>query len=240
VTYVEYAAFLEDGGYQKRQFWGQSGRDWLSAGVTEPALWQEYAGERPNHPVVGVSFYEASAYCRWLSARSKGVEYRLPRAEEWDRAAFGVDAGHNRFLAEWLFDMRVWRLRQLLKGSRSPAAPHVPFRELDELLEPVRQMVEEYRPELNRDGPMPVGVFPRNGRGLCDLVGGVWEWCDTDLVNPDIPPSERSSAVEAPVVVKGGPVHSVFDPARVVLGGHFDAGTRFEHLGFRVSARRLV
>jgi formylglycine-generating enzyme required for sulfatase activity len=40
--------------------------------------------------MTGVSFYEAYAFCRWLSARLRYV-LRLPTEQEWEKAARGVD-----------------------------------------------------------------------------------------------------------------------------------------------------
>ena len=45
----------------------------------------------PNHPVVGVSWYEAVAYCAWLTATNPGHFFRLPDEAMWEKAARGTD-----------------------------------------------------------------------------------------------------------------------------------------------------
>jgi serine/threonine-protein kinase len=62
-------------------------------------------GIRGDRPVVGISHAAAEAYCRWLPGKT-GVNYRLPTAEEWEKAARGADGrtypwgnGYNRSCA---------------------------------------------------------------------------------------------------------------------------------------------
>jgi iron(II)-dependent oxidoreductase len=55
-----------------------------------PRGWTEAAFSEPDQPVVGVSWFDALAYCRWLS-ETTGASWRLPTEAEWERASKGGD-----------------------------------------------------------------------------------------------------------------------------------------------------
>lgn len=53
-----------------------------------PAAWSDRDFSHVDQPVTSVNWYDATAYCEWLSSRT-GRHYRLPTEAEWERAARG-------------------------------------------------------------------------------------------------------------------------------------------------------
>jgi formylglycine-generating enzyme required for sulfatase activity len=103
VTVAQFEMFMEAGGYEEPRYWGgeesagwrwrvsEHNTEWRGEGpVTQPEYWLQPRWHGDNRPIVGVSWYEAQAYCAWLTEQS-GREYRLPTEKEWERAARHTD-----------------------------------------------------------------------------------------------------------------------------------------------------
>lgn len=178
VTNRQYRRFVEAGGYERRELWSDEGwawrtgaydskapqalRDWLARRPPEergePFFWHDRQWNNPLAPVVGVTWFEADAYCNWL-AQELGRPVRLPTEEEWERAARGTNGreypwgdpfDHNR-----LNSAEFWVGRDDLDWS---------------------QWVDEKGYE--GASTTIVGQFPEGDceAGLSDMSGNVWEW----------------------------------------------------------------
>jgi formylglycine-generating enzyme len=122
----------------------------LSAtGHPAPLYWQDKNLNGGNQPVVGVTWHDAQAFCRWLS-RETGVVHRLPTEAEWEVAARGGRTG----------EPYPWG-RDLPDAGGRYRANYYPNDFADDGFALTA----------------PVGSFPANGYGLFDMAGNVSEWC---------------------------------------------------------------
>lgn len=108
VTNWQYKQFMDARGHKKEVYWSNEGWRWRDDVNPKPAYWDddELGIRKPNHPVVGISWYEAEAFCCWRSAHmteKTGKEhlYRLPTEAEWEWAARGNDGRWWPWGMEW-------------------------------------------------------------------------------------------------------------------------------------------
>jgi hypothetical protein len=89
VTNAWFGEFKAAGGYETESLWSPQGKKWLRRNkAKQPAYWDERRWKCPNAPAVGVCWYEADAFCRWLTAdRKDGHTYFLPSEIQWQAAA---------------------------------------------------------------------------------------------------------------------------------------------------------
>lgn len=74
VTNAQFQKFVQATDHRKPLFWGEDG----------------YPEGKADHPVVGVSFHDAVAFCRWAGEET-GLSLRLPTEPEWEKAARGSE-----------------------------------------------------------------------------------------------------------------------------------------------------
>ncbi len=74
VTVAQYKQFMDAAGHRTPLFWKNG----------------QYPAEKADHPVTGVSFGDATAFCVWARQQT-GLPVRLPTEPEWEKAARSVD-----------------------------------------------------------------------------------------------------------------------------------------------------
>jgi hypothetical protein len=160
ITNSQYRIFVDEDGYaEDKPWWTEEAvkdieqyswnKDWRKG----PRLWGDPRFDRDTQPVVGVSWYEAVAYCKWLTEKlrsagkiSRDEIVRLPTEKEWHWVAAGAE---GRTYA-WGAEFAAWCVNS---------------------------------EESNLDQPTPVHMYPQGktpNTEVWDLCGNVWEWTNDD------------------------------------------------------------
>ncbi|SFN18670.1 selenoneine synthase SenA [Marinobacter pelagius] len=175
VSNREFQAFVDDGGYQRRELWSFGGRKWLDTeqdlslvhGLDEPLMraprhplywrwhgnrWQERLFDRwqplnPDAPVTHVTYWEAEAWCNWAGRR-------LPTEYEWEVAALANRSGEAFRRFPW--------------GNEAPTLQHADMDGRNQ----ARNPVWDY----------PAGESPF---GCRQMIGSVWEWTSNQFLPYD-------------------------------------------------------
>lgn len=146
-TNADWLAFIDAGGYRRRELWSAEGWRWrMREAIERPLHWTadgrqwrlgELVAIEPDVAVVHISWFEAEAF-----ANSHGL--RLPTEFEWELAATADPT----------------------TGRRNP------FPWGDEPVSRARANVDQVS-----GGPVPAGSLPgASSAGLQSLIGDVWEW----------------------------------------------------------------
>ncbi len=256
ITNAQYRRFVEDGGYGQEGYWreAKAAKVWQGGKIK---AWNDDTPREapfdfgapfhlPNHPVVGITWYEALAFTRWLTGRwqkrgwlPRGGIVRLPSEAEWEKAARGgekipsapvVRSVQEWSIANWQFTIGNWQLKN--NQRRYPWG--------DE-------------PDPNRanyadtgiGSPSAVGCFPAEERrgdsriapayGCEEMSGNVWEWCQTQWRGNYQKPANESLEGTSARVVRGGAFGSPDGSVRCAYRIYVVPDSRNYYLGFRVS-----
>ncbi|EAY29645.1 formylglycine-generating enzyme family protein [Microscilla marina] len=108
VTNAEYVLFLNDklARIDEFEYWIDIPLSKCIPDTTKGKLYVEQ--KYKNHPVVGVTWYGADNYCRWLSAKT-GQYYRLPTEAEWEYAARDRGKSHTYAGSNYLDEIAWYR-----------------------------------------------------------------------------------------------------------------------------------
>ncbi len=232
VSNGEFFRFVESGGYESRKYWSDAGWGWRTfRNVKWPTFWVQDgpAGShryqlRTTFSVVGmqwdwpaiVNYYEARAYCAWLS-ETEGVDspYRLPRESE--------------HLA-----LREPTLRK--------AVDWIPGKDQLLQLDPVMtgQGLKGLNLNLQFGSECPVNAMAENSQGFYDAMGNVWQWCEDTFhplkdfaIHPFYTDFSTPCFDDEHQMIMGGSFISTGDEASIWSRFHFRRHF-FQHAGFRL------
>ncbi len=168
VTQAEFAEFVNDGGYGRREFWSDEGWRWReSVNAQHPVYWRsagkdkwerrvfdEWISLEPMLPAIHINWHEAEAYCRW-------ARRRLPTEAEWEMAASCEPAADGRAITT--------RKRKYPWGDEPPTPDRTNL---------------DWR-ALTLGGRVHVNALSAGDSafGVRQMIGNVWEWTATDF-NP--------------------------------------------------------
>jgi ergothioneine biosynthesis protein EgtB len=163
VSNGEYAAFVEDDGYRRRDLWTDAGWRWreeVNAG--HPVYWQrrpdgkwlrrnfdKWVSLELSNPVLHVNWFEADAYCRWAGRR-------LPAESEWEMAAACEPAADGAHITE---------RKRIYPWGDEPPTP------------------ERANLDWRMMGCVPVDALPAGDSafGCRQMIGNAWEWTANDF-----------------------------------------------------------
>lgn len=190
ITNAQYAPFVTGGGYDERDYWTPAGWAWrhgaegdLSAiddadykkryaawlanrpadRRNRPYWWHDAQWSAATRPVVGISWYEALAYGRWLQRQMQARDALFQVWRDGQLASRNLSAG--------VFTVRLPSEAEWEKAARGSDARRWPWG--DTWQEGLANTKEAGLNQTTAVGLFPGGASPY---GVLDMAGNVWEW----------------------------------------------------------------
>lgn len=242
VSNGEFFQFVKERGYETERFWTSTSWAWRRfRNVKWPTFWVQDGPAGLNRfrlrltfaeiamqwdwPAV-VNFYEAKAYCSWLTEKQ--------RASDPASAPFRLlsEAEHNAIRQNSQQAITEWKSHQNNLSGNDEGS-------IDEVMNSV-VTTNLCNHNLQFGSESPVNHFPANKHGFHDVFGNVWQWCE-DAFHP-LPGFEIHpyySDFSTPCfdgehqMILGGSFISTGDEASIWSRFHFRPHF-FQHSGFRV------
>ncbi len=224
ITYIQYRAFLEaEDGYQKEQWW---------EGLKRQAKPGQQNRPTDNHPAERVSWYEAMAFCRWLSWRLETLQEVSTDAAEIKAFNLLKPTMCSKSKELDLMDPMTWAVRLPTECEWQQAATGgnpgniYPWGE-------AWDSTKTNTSESGLSRTTAVGMYPQGmvrGLGILDMSGNVVEWClsvRNDPRNININSSD-------PRVVRGGSWDGPRGYARTARRHDHSPAPRHYRFGFRL------
>jgi formylglycine-generating enzyme required for sulfatase activity len=220
ITRGQFSAFVKNTKYipgdncrtlENGKFEQLSGRNWRDLGFSQ----------KDNHPVVCVSWNDASAYAKWMS-RKTGKQYRLPSEAEWEYAARG------RTVTARYWGNNPDETCRYANAADQTAQAQIPG-------------ASSWSAFNCTDGftyTAPAGHFKANAFKLNDMLGNAWEWTqDNYRDNYKDAPSNGSAWKNdgARRVLRGGSWNNGPRGVRASRRGRDEPDMRFSNYGFRIA-----
>jgi formylglycine-generating enzyme required for sulfatase activity len=193
VTNREYQAFVRDAKYKPPKGWEG----------------EQFPAEKGSHPVVYVTWEDATVYCKWLSEKT-GKPYHLPTEAEWEKAAHGPSTGSgDGRVYPWGndFDPQKANTSETKIGDTS---------------------------DVGKFSPQGDSLY-----GCADMAGNVWEWCndwfdENEYKNRKGDVKDPQGILTGTVrVLRGGSWNDNFSNARSAYRLRLTPDLTLDNIGFR-------
>ncbi|MBL4820119.1 MAG: 5-histidylcysteine sulfoxide synthase [Gammaproteobacteria bacterium] len=233
VSNGEFYRFVAEGGYEKEGYWSRSGWGWRQfRNIKWPTFWVQ-DGPSGSHryklrttfsveemqwdwPVI-VNFYEARAYCQWLS-ESTAAEVPFRLLQEAEHLA-----------------LREPETGEAVNWSEQKSE----LLNLDPVMD--EHSGKNFNLNLRFGAECPVNAMPGNSRGFHDAMGNVWQWCDESFralpgfrIHPYYTDFSTPCFDGEHQMLLGGSFISTGDEASIWARFHFRPHF-FQHAGFRLA-----